>query len=72
MIILSGALPADDRPTTAPGATSRPSDAKIAEARALLARTVAPAKLSNEKIKHIKELITRLGNPVWKVREKAS
>ncbi|MCP4375783.1 MAG: hypothetical protein GY794_06360, partial [bacterium] len=75
MILLSGALPADDRPTTAPGpgATSRPSDAKIAEARALLARTVAPPpKLSNEKIKHIKELITRLGNPVWKVREKAS
>ncbi|MCP4377878.1 MAG: PQQ-binding-like beta-propeller repeat protein [bacterium] len=72
MILLSGALPADDRPTTAPGATSRPSNAKIAEARALLARTVAPAKLSNEKIKHIKELITRLGSPVWKVREKAS
>jgi hypothetical protein len=81
LVILAGVLTADDRPATAPAATSqpaaepatRPSGAQIAEARAILARAIAPAsKLTDATSKRIKELIGKLGNPVWKVREAAS
>ena len=72
-VILTGVLTADDRPTTAPGATTRPNATQIAEARAFLARAIAPpAKLTDATTKRIKELIGKLGNPVWKVREAAS
>ncbi|MDP6543844.1 MAG: HEAT repeat domain-containing protein [Phycisphaerae bacterium] len=81
LVILAGILAAENRPTTAPGTTTkpsakpttRPSDAKIAEARATLARAIAPpAKLTSATTKRIKELIGKLGNTVWKVREAAS
>jgi len=73
LVILSGVLTADDRPTTTPGATTRPGPAQIAQARALLAQAIVPpAKLTDAKTKRIKELIGKLGNPVWKVREAAS
>jgi hypothetical protein len=73
LAIGAGVLTADNRPTTAPGATTRPSDAQVAEARAILARAIAPpAKLTDATTKRIKELIGKLANPVWKVREAAS
>ena len=73
LVIGAGVLMANDRPTTAPGATTRPGPARIAEARAILARAIAPpAKLTGATTKRIKELIGKLGNPAWKVREAAS
>jgi hypothetical protein len=73
LVILAGALTADNRPTTAPAATTRPSPSQIAEARAALARAIAlPDKLTDATAKRIKELIEKLGNAVWKVRESAS
>ena len=72
LVILTGVLTADNRATTAPGATTRPSDAKIAEARAILARAIAPpAKLTDATTKRIKELIGKLGSPVWKEFDQA-
>jgi len=77
LVILAGVMTADDRSTTAPKATSqpatRPSPAEITEARALLAKAIAPPpKLTDAKAKHIKELIVKLGDSVWKVRHAAS
>ena len=72
LMLLAGVLPAA-APTTAPAPTTRPSPAKIAEAKALLAKTIAPAdKLTDATTKRIKELIGKLENPAWKVRESAS
>ena len=77
LVILAGVLTADDRPTAAPEATSqpatRPGPAEITKARALLAKAIAPPPvLSDAKAKHIEELIVKLGDPVWKVRQAAS
>ena len=56
-----------------PAATTKPSPAKVAEARALIAQAIAlPEKLTGAKTKQIKELIAKLGDPVWKVRKSAS
>ncbi|MBT3199858.1 MAG: PQQ-binding-like beta-propeller repeat protein [Phycisphaerales bacterium] len=67
LAILIGALSAADNPT------SRPSPLKLAEARALLAKAIAPAaKLNDTNTKTVKKLITELGAPTWKVRENAS
>jgi hypothetical protein len=73
LAILTGALLADNRPTTAPAPATKPSPTQIADARALIARAIAPAaKLTDATEKHIKKLIAKLGNPAWKTREAAS
>ena len=77
LAILAGVLTADDRPAAAPEATSqpatRPGPAEITKARALLAKAIAPPpELTDAKAKRIKELIVKLGDSVWKVRQAAS
>jgi len=67
LVILTGVLTADAPPAAKPGA------AEITKARALLAKATArPPKLTDAKTKHIKELIVKLGDQVWKVRRAAS
>jgi hypothetical protein len=77
LAILAAVVTAADRPADAPEATSQPAakpgPAGVTEARALLARAIAaPPKLTDAKTKRIKELIVKLGDPVWKVRQAAS
>jgi len=87
--VIAAAGLGDNRPTTAPAPasqpirqpaaqpaaqpTTRPSAAQIAEARAMLAKALAPAAtLTDADRKRIARFLVELGNPVWKVREKAS
>lgn len=74
VVILAGVLAVDVRPTTTPATKPpSPSPTEIAEARALLARAIAPhAKLTDATTRRTKELIGNLGSPVWKTREAAS
>jgi hypothetical protein len=77
LAILAGVVTAADRPAVEPEATSQPAakpgSAEIAKARVLLAGAIAPPpKLTDAKTKHIKELIVKLGDSVWKVRQAAS
>ena len=76
MAILAGVVTVDGR-AAVPEATSQPAakrgPAEIIKARALLAEAIAPPpKLTDAKTERIKELIVKLGDPVWKVRHAAS
>ncbi|MDP7288113.1 MAG: PQQ-binding-like beta-propeller repeat protein [Phycisphaerae bacterium] len=73
LLIYSGPMQADNRPTTKPKEPVGPTAAQITQARSTLARAIArPEKLTDATAKQIKGLIEKLSDPVWKVRENAS
>ena len=73
MAILAGVLGGSEAPEATSQPTTRPGPAEITEARALLAEAIAPPiTLTDAKAKRIRELIVKLGNSAWKVRQAAS